>query len=116
MTVAHLIAEVKAVIARWEANPVVGDAVNTVVTDIEAAGSATASYVKTKGYEAAYQIALTLVGGMVPGANWLATLASIVEQVKAAGLAIEQGAEAILAAQAQADLLAVGKAAGLPTA
>lgn len=74
------------------------------------------SYIKVNGLHDLEQLALTLVAAMVPGASWVATLATIKSQAIADGIAIIDGAEAVVAAKVQADLLAAGKAAGLPAA
>lgn len=112
MTFQHFVDEIESVLAKWKAVPVVG----TVVTDVEEAASATVSYIKANGLQDVYQIALMLVGAMVPGASWTGVLAAIEAQALTDGKQLVAGASAIVAAQAQADLLAAGKAAGLPTA
>ena len=89
-------------------------AVATVEADAESIGGAGWAYIKNNGLADLYQIALTLVGAMVPGASWTGVLAAIVVQAKSDGVALLQGAEAVVAGQAQADLLAAGKPAGLP--
>jgi hypothetical protein len=66
------------------------------------------TYIKTNGLEDAYQIALTIVGGAVAGTPWVTTLAAVEAAVVEGGKAIEKGAVAVVAAQAQADLISVG--------
>ena len=85
------------------------DVTKTVETDVEEAGSATWAYIKTNGLHDLYQIALTLVAAAVPGASWTGVIASIEAQALSDGKQLASGSAAILAAQAQADLLAAGK-------
>jgi hypothetical protein len=92
-----------------DAKSAVSPAITVAKADLSAAGSATASYIKTNVLDDAYQIAVSVVGGAVVGQPWTTTLATIVTEVKAAGKTIVAGAEAILGAQAQADLIAAGK-------
>lgn len=77
--------------------------------------NAAQSYIEKNGLQDLYAIALTLVGAMAPGASWAGTLAAIEAQAVADGKSLIQGAIGVVAAQAQADLLAAGKSAGLPT-
>lgn len=101
----------KAELAKFEAN----DVVQAVETDVEEAGKATLDYIKTNGLQDLYQIALTVVGAALPGGSWTGVLASIEAQAVTDGKQLIQGATAVVAAQAQADLIAAGKLA-LPTA
>jgi hypothetical protein len=80
-----------------------------VETDLKDIGTATLNYIKTNGLQDVYQIALTVVGAMVPGASWTAALASIESQAVAAGKTLASGASAIVAGMAQTDLIAAGK-------
>jgi hypothetical protein len=84
-------------------------AAKVVETDAEAIGSATLNFIKANGLQDLYQIALTVVAAMVPGASWTAALASIESQAVADGKQIVQGATAIVAGMAQTDLIAAGK-------
>lgn len=81
----------------------------TAVADIETIGKSALDYIKTNGLQDLYQLALVAVSAMVPGASWSATLASIEAQAIADGKQLVQGATAVVAAQAQADLIAAGK-------
>lgn len=81
--------------------------VKDVVTDA-------VSYIKVNGLQDLEQIALTLVSAMVPGASWVGVLAGIKAQAVTDGVKLLDGAEGIVAAKVQSDLLAIGKPAGLP--
>lgn len=110
----ELITEIEGLLAQVKAKfkPEIKAAENAghaIVTDA-------ASYIQANGLHDLEQIALTLVSAMVPGASWTGVLASIEAQAIADGKAIIQGSVAIVGAKAQADLLAVGKPAGLPAA
>lgn len=100
-----LVAELKSLLSRFEAAP----AVQTVETDVKDIASASWNWLKTNGMQDVYQIALTLVGGALPGASWMATIASVEAQAVTDGIALVKGTGAIAAAQAQADLIAAGK-------
>lgn len=102
-----IIREIKALIAKFE--EAVDPAVDAAVTDVETIGKSALDYIKTNGLQDLYQIALTVVGGAVAGAPWVGTLAAITAQAAADGKALLTGAEAVVAAQAQADLIAAGK-------
>lgn len=80
-----------------------------VEADVEQAATATVNYIKTNGLQDAYQIAMTVVAAALPGGTWTGVLASIEAQALAAGKALLSGSSAVLAAQAQADLIAAGK-------
>lgn len=100
--------DAKALVAKLEAEfapeiKVAENDAHTIVTDA-------ASFIKTNGLQDLYQIALTLVAAAVPGASWSGVLASIDAQAVTDGKTLIQGATAVVAAQAQADLVAVGKA------
>ena len=83
-------------------------ALSVAETDAKAIGDSALTYIKTNGLQDLYQIALTVVGAAVPGASWASTLASIETQAVAAGKLLVSGATAVVAAQAQADLIAAG--------
>lgn len=105
MSFEHLLAEIKSIITKWETVPVV----NTVVIDIEEAATATINYIKANGLQDLYQLALLAVTALAPGASWGAMLASLEAQALADGKKLVAGATAVVAAQAQADLIAAGK-------
>lgn len=102
----HIIDEIKAGIAKLEAE--LAPAAETAEADAKAIGSAAFNYIKTNGLQDLYQIAMTIVGAAVSGTPWGTTLASITAQAVTDGKQIEQGAVAVVAAQAQADLIAAG--------
>ncbi len=102
-----ILADAKALVAKLEG--IFEPAAKVVVTDAEAVGSASWAYIKTNGLQDLYQIALTVVGAMTPGASWTAALASIEAQAVKSEKQLVSGATAIVASQAQADLIAAGK-------
>lgn len=83
-------------------------AVKAVEADVEAIGTATVSYIKTNGLQDLYQLALGLLPTLV-GAPWGATLAALEAKALEMGKVLLTGASAIVASQAQADLIAAGK-------
>lgn len=106
-----LIAEIKALVAKFEGNPVVKE----VVTDIEDIGASSLNFIKTQGLADLYQIALAALAGAATGTPWAQIGATVIVQGEQAGIQIVKGAEAIVLAQAQADLIAQGKLASPTT-
>lgn len=103
----EVITWLKAELAKFEgaATP----AVAVIETDVEEIGSAALNYIKTNGLQDLYQIALILVGAALPGASWTGTVAAIEAQAVTDGKQLITGATSVVAAQAQADLIAAGK-------
>lgn len=99
-----IIADLEAIIAKIKGSPII----QTVETDIKSAGSATLSYIEANGLQDAYQIALNVVLPMI-GTPWTGVLAAVRTAIIADGKILLTGAESILASQAQADLIALGK-------
>lgn len=85
------------------------DVTKTIETDVEVIGAATFNYIKTNGLQDLYQIALTVLTAAIPGASWTGILASIEAQAITDGKQLITGASAVVASQAQADLIAAGK-------
>ena len=79
-----------------------------IVQDVEDIGSATLNYIKNNGLTALYQIAMSALTGAATGTSFTAIGASVLAQGEAAGITIAKGAEGIVLAQAQADLVAAG--------
>lgn len=102
-----IIIEIETLLGKLKA--AVTPAVETAEADVVSAGKATLDYIKTNGLQDLYQLALTAVAAAVPGASWTAVLASIEAQAVADGKQLASGATAVVAAQAQADLIAAGK-------
>lgn len=102
----HIIEELKALLAKFEgeAAPVV----EAVEVDAEVIGKAAIDYIKAQGLQELYTIAKAALLGLATGTPWGAVLAGIVTEGEAAGITIAKGAEAIVLAQAQADLIASG--------
>jgi len=106
-----IIAEIKTLIAKFEASPVV----ETAETDVEAAGSAAWDYIKTNGLTDLIGIAKGVLLSVATGTPYATILSEVVTQGTAAGIAIAQGAEAVVVALAQSDLIAVGQLASPST-
>jgi hypothetical protein len=83
--------------------------VQTVESDVESIGSSALTYIKTNGLTDLYQIAIAALAGAATGTPWATISATVVSQGEAAGISIAKGAETIVLAQAQADLIAAGK-------
>lgn len=103
----ELEADVLALFAKAKASPIVA----TAITDIEEIGSATINYIKSNGLQAVYTLALDLLPILV-GQSWGTVLAKLRTDAIAAGHVLIDGSEAIIASQAQADLIAAGKLLG----
>lgn len=86
-----------------------GPEVKAVEADVEAIGAATLSFIKSQGLQDLYQIALAALTGAATGTPWATVAATVVSQGEAAGMTIAKGAETIVLAQAQADLISAGK-------
>ena len=84
-------------------------AVQTVESDVESIGSSALAYIKTNGLTDLYQIAIAALTGAATGTPWTTIGATVVSQGETAGITIAKGAETIVLAQAQADLIAAGK-------
>lgn len=82
--------------------------VKAVETDTVAIGSAALAYISTNGLKDLYTIALTALTNVATGTSYPAVLAEVVAQGEAAGITIAKGAESVVVAQAQADLIATG--------
>ncbi len=102
-----ILEDAKALVAKIEAE--FAPAVAGAESDLQQAGVATLNYIKANGLQDLYQIALTVVGAMLPGASWTAALASIETQAVADGKQILSGSTAVVASMAQSDLIAAGK-------
>jgi hypothetical protein len=79
-----------------------------VVTDAKAIGTSALAYIKSNGLTELYSIAKSALLGLATGTPWATVAADVVSQGEAAGIAIAKGAETIVLAQAQADLIAAG--------
>ncbi len=82
--------------------------VQKVETDVVAIGTSALNYIKNNALTDLYNIALAVLTGAATGTPWATLGATVVTQGEAAGIAIEKGAESIVLAQAQADLIAAG--------
>ena len=90
---------------KLKSNPVV----ETVETDAEAIGVSALNFIKTQGLQDLYNIAMSVLTGVATGTPWATVAATVVTQGETAGITIAKGAESIVLAQAQADLIAAGK-------
>jgi hypothetical protein len=103
---AAIIAEIKSLFAKLES--AVTPAAETAETDVIAIGQSALGYIKTNGLTDLYKIAMSVLAGAATGTPWTTTLATVVTQGEAAGISIAKGAEAVVVAQAQADMIAAG--------
>jgi len=83
--------------------------VHETEVEVRAIGASALGYIEHNGLTALYSIALAALSGAATGTSWATIGATIVSQGEAAGITIAKGAEAIVLAQAQADLVAAGK-------
>lgn len=100
-----IVDELKAIIAKIEGN----SEVQTAETEAEALGSSAWKYIKTNGLQDLVAIAKSALLGAATGTSYTAILATVVSEGEAAGISIAKGAEAIVVAGAQADLIAAGQ-------
>lgn len=98
-------ADISALYNKFQANPTVHEA----EVEAKAIEHSAVDYIKNNGLTALYQIALGALTGAVTGTPWATIGATVVSQGEAAGIQIAKGAESIVMAQAQADLVAAGK-------
>ena len=82
--------------------------IKTVENDAKAIGAAALSYIETNGLKDLYTIAMSALTGAATGTPFTTILSTVVTQGEAAGITIAKGAEAVVVAQAQADLVAAG--------
>jgi hypothetical protein len=108
-----LLAEGEAFIAKLKTHlsPAVQTEVKAAENDAHAIVSDAASYIKANGLSDLEALAITFVSAMVPGASWTVMLGSLKAQAVTDGVKLVEGAEAVVASKAQADLLAQGKIA-----
>jgi hypothetical protein len=99
-----IITYLKAELAKFESNP----DVETVETDAKAIGVSALNYIKSNGLTDLYNIALAALTSAATGTSFAAVAATVVSQGEAAGITIAKGAESVVLAQAQADLVAQG--------
>lgn len=100
----ELVTDAEALVAKLKTNTVVA----TVETDLKAIGASAGNYIKNNGLTALYAIAMSVLTGAATGTPWATIGATVVTQGEAAGISIAKGAESIVLAQAQADLVAAG--------
>jgi hypothetical protein len=73
------------------------------------AGEAAVHFIESNGLSSAYTIAVGLLTSLSSGNPWGVVLSTLVTQCEQAGVQLLQGSEAVVLAQAQADLIAAGK-------
>ena len=105
MTLA-IIAEIEAKLAELKAS--FSPEIKTAENDLKAIGASALAYIDTNGLKDLYTIAMSVLTGAATGTPYTTVLASVVTQGEAAGISIAKGAEAVVVAQAQADLIAAG--------
>lgn len=99
-------ADAEALLAKIKGTP----AVKVLEDDVRQVATSTVSYIKANGLQDVYELALDLLPALI-GQPWASVLAKLEADALSAGKALLSGASAIIASQAQADLLAVGKLA-----
>lgn len=86
-----------------------------IIQKAEDIGVATWDYIKANGLTALYSMATALLAGAATGTPFTVLAANLVSQAETAGISIAKGAESIVLAQAQADLVAAGQLASPST-
>lgn len=104
-------AEAKFAEAFAELKKAFAPAEKVIVVDVNAIGAATLDFIKTNGLVDLYKIAMAALIAVATGTPWATMLATVMAQGEAAGIQLVKGAEAIVLAQAQADLIAAGQIA-----
>lgn len=109
----NILDDAKALVAKIEAefSPAVQADVKAAENEVHTIVNDAKSYVEVNGLQDLEQLAITAVTAMVPGASWAVMLGALKTQAVAAGVKLVDGAEAVVAAKVQGDLLAVGKIA-----
>lgn len=82
--------------------------IKTAENDAKAIGASALAYIETNGLKDLYAIATGVLTSIATDTPWGSVLATVVTQGEAAGIAIAKGAESVVVAQAQADLIAAG--------
>jgi phage host-nuclease inhibitor protein Gam len=108
-----VIAELESVVAKIKAE--FTPQIKTAENDLKAIGASALSYIESNGLTALYSIATAALSGAATGTPFTSILADVVTQGEAAGITIAKGAEAVVVAQAQADLVAAGSLASPST-
>ncbi len=108
-----IITEIEALLGKLKASfsPAVQAEVKAVENEAHAIVTDAVTYIKANGLADLEAIALTVVSAMVPGTSWGAVLTAVKTQAVTDGVKLLDGAEAVVAAKVQADLIAVGKLA-----
>lgn len=89
--------------------------IKTVENDAKAIGASALAYIEANGLKDLYAIATAALTGAATGTSFATIMASVVTSGEAAGITIAKGAEAVVVAQAQADLVAAGSLASPST-
>lgn len=82
--------------------------IKTVENDAKAIGASALAYIENNGLNDLYTIATSVLSSVASGTAWGTVLSAVVTQGEAAGITIVKGAESVVVAQAQADLIAIG--------
>jgi len=97
-------ADAEALLAKIKDNTIV----ETAVGDAKAIESASVSYLKANGLQDIYQLALDFLPALL-GQPWGTVVAKVGTEAVAMGKTLTEGEKALIASQAQADLIAAGK-------
>lgn len=107
----EIIAEIEASLTKLKSyfSPTIKSEIKVVENEVHAIVTDAVSYIKTNGLHDLEQLAITFVSALLPGGSWVTMLSALKAQALADGIAIVEGAEAIVSAKVQADLLVQGK-------
>lgn len=83
--------------------------VKATATELKAIAGTGWNYIANHGLQALYALAQEALLAMQPGVGWTTLLVQLGKDAVQKGVKIVEGAEAVVAAQAQADLIAAGK-------
>lgn len=89
-------------------SPAVQEEVKVVENEGHAIITDAVTYIKANGLQDLEKLAITFVTALAPGASWGAMLLALKAQAITDGITLVQGAEAVVAAKVQGDLIAVG--------
>lgn len=107
--------EIKNTVAKWYNHFQDNPTVHKAETEAKAIEHSAVDYISKNGLQAFYQICVAVLTGAATGTPWATVGATAVAQAEQAGIAIAKGAESIVLAQAQADLVAAGNLAAPTT-
>ncbi len=90
-------------------SPAVQAEVKAVENEGHAIVTDAVTYIKANGLADLEALAITFVSALIPGGSWVTMLGALKAQAVTDGITLIEGAEAVVAAKVQADLLVQGK-------